>query len=68
MEIVENSNADELLKKVARKKAALIISAILAKGGSLNLGLNLDLRVAKFQRVLVLMCGQCNQASHEIFL
>ena len=49
----EHSSADQLLKKIARKKAILIFSAILAKRGNLNLDLNLDLQCAKFQGILM---------------
>ena len=42
--VASQKSADQLLKKIARKKAILIFWAILAKRGNLNLDLNRDLQ------------------------
>lgn len=48
--IAPGNSADPSFKMIARKKAMMISSAILAKIGNPNLDLNLNLRLANMKR------------------
>ena len=51
--IASENNADQFLKMIALKKTFLIFREILVKRGYINLDLNIDLRRAKFQGILM---------------
>ena len=51
--IASENNADQFLKMIALKKTFLISREILVKRGYINLDLNIDLRRAKFQGILM---------------